>query len=474
MRSLIWFRRDLRISDNRALNAAAQSANEGVVAVFLLTPRQWLEHHDSAIKIHFWLANLRALSTSLEQLRIPLIVRSTDNFDSVPETLLSIARETKCNRLFFNREYEVNERRRDREVGRKFRSRGLETQSFDDRAMIPPEKIQTQEGRFYSVFSPYQRAWLRLAEGLDWDVLAAPGKQPEIEVKSSPIPKSVPGFELPPDRLGDWPPGEQEALRRLEEFTSACIEAYGAERDFPGIDGTSRLSPYLAAGVLSPRQCLAAARTANRGDFQSERDGPSAWISELIWRDFYTHVLVGFPRVSKDQPFQEKTAAIAWRVDESDCQAWKAGRTGVPIVDAAMRQLNQTGWMHNRLRMITAMFFSKQLFLDWRIGERYFMENLIDGDLAANNGGWQWSASTGTDAAPYFRIFNPYRQSERFDPQGTFIKQYCPELKELDGKAIHDPSRLDRSARTKLDYPDPIVEHAAARKRAIDAFKALK
>jgi deoxyribodipyrimidine photo-lyase len=257
----------------------------------------------------------------------------------------------------------------------------------------------------------------------------------------------------------------------LQDFAGR-IHAYHTTRDLPALEGTSQLSPYLAAGVISPRQCLLTAVSQNEGQI-SGAPGPTTWISELTWRDFYTHVLVGFPRVSRHQPFKQKTAAIRWRTNQDEFDAWCQGQTGYPLVDAGMRQLNQTGWMHNRLRMVTAMFLTKHLLIDWRWGEKYFMQRLIDGDLAANNGGWQWSASTGTDAVPYFRIFNPFSQSQRFDPQGTFIKKYCPELTDVPAAALHDARRLGQAVRERgLVYPPLLVDHKFARQRALAEFKA--
>ncbi len=233
------------------------------------------------------------------------------------------------------------------------------------------------------------------------------------------------------------------------------------------------LSPYLTAGVLSVRQCAAAAIEANDGQLDGGHEGIVQWIDELVWREFYKHILVGFPRVSMHRAFKLETERLVWTDNDSQFEAWCHGQTGVPIVDAAMRQLTTTGWMHNRLRMITAMYLSKNLFIDWRRGERFFMQHLIDGDLAANNGGWQWAASTGTDAAPYFRIFNPVSQSKRFDPEGAFIRQFVPELADLDDSEIHDPSCLPSLVRSRLDYPEPLVDLSVSRKKAIDAFKAL-
>jgi len=213
---------------------------------------------------------------------------------------------------------------------------------------------------------------------------------------------------------------------------------------------------------------------ASGGCINEKDEGARIWVSELAWRDFYAHVMVGFPRVSMHRPFKAKTEAIKWRDNQNDLEAWQEGRTGYPIVDAGMRQLNQTGWMHNRLRMVTAMFLTKHLLIDWRLGERYFMENLIDGDLAANNGGWQWSASTGTDSVPYFRIFNPFSQSKRFDTEGQFIKQMCPELDAVPAKSLHDVAKLTKAiAETGADYPSYVVDYKEGRERALAAFKAL-
>jgi deoxyribodipyrimidine photo-lyase len=259
----------------------------------------------------------------------------------------------------------------------------------------------------------------------------------------------------------------------LQTFIEHRIRNYQTTRDFPGLDATSRLSVYLTSGILSVRQCLHAAIVANQGHMAEGDGGIATWISELIWRDFYHHILVGYPRVSRHQPFKLATNRIAWRDAPEDLHAWQTGQTGFPIIDAAMRQLNQTGWMHNRLRMVVAMFLTKNLLIDWRHGERWFMQHLIDGDLAANNGGWQWSASTGTDAVPYFRIFNPVSQSKRFDPDGEFIRQWVPELARVDDKHIHDPHSAKDKRYAALAYPQPIVDLPASRERALDAFGNL-
>ena len=287
------------------------------------------------------------------------------------------------------------------------------------------------------------------------------------------MPQAIPGFETPAQALRDlWPAGEDEAHERLARFTSEQIHYYQDERDLPAKPGTSQLSTYLAAGVLSPRQCLHAALGSNNGEFESGSPGVFTWVNELLWREFYKHVLVGFPRVSRHRAFKPETEYLPWRNAPTELAAWQEGRTGVPIVDAAIRQLLATGWMHNRLRMVVAMFLTKNLLIDWREGERFFMRHLIDGDLAANNGGWQWSASTGTDSVPYFRIFNPLSQSERFDPEGQFIKHWLPELAALNKKEVHNPASAGGLFGV-ADYPAPIVDLKKSRERALSAFKSL-
>jgi deoxyribodipyrimidine photo-lyase len=287
------------------------------------------------------------------------------------------------------------------------------------------------------------------------------------------VPTSVAGFDAGRALDDLWTAGERAAKLRLNAFVTKQIRAYKDRRDLPAEAATSRLSPYLTAGVISPRQCLLAAAEANGGRLDGGRAGPSCWVSELIWREFYRHVLVGFPRVSMNRAFKEKTERVPWRYDGDQFADWCAGRTGVPIVDAGMRELAQTGWMHNRLRMIVAMFLTKDLLIDWRWGERHFMRQLIDGDLASNNGGWQWSASTGTDAAPYFRIFNPYRQGQRYDPAGNYIRQFVPELADVPSDWLHDPNKFPAEERQRLGYPEPMIDHAAARQQALAAFNAL-
>lgn len=468
-KALVWFRRDLRVHDNPALFHACANAAEGVIAVFILTPEQWKKHDDAPAKIDFWLRCLKPLSESLAALNIPLLIRKTSTFDGCADVICRLAKKYQSDSVFVNREYEVNEVSRDLKTETSLARIGVSMRHFHDRVIVPPEDVRTGDGRIYSVFTPFRRVWEPLAFD-NLKVLRKPKKQKETNVPLSRVPGRVEGFAAQGPSAELWPAGEREAQRRLRKFCKR-ISLYGDERDFPALDGTSVLSPYLTAGAISPRQCLAAA--LKTGNYEiGKKSGASVWISELSWRDFYTHVLVGFPRVSKHLPFKPKTDQIAWRHQESELLAWQTGQTGFPLVDAGMRQLKQTGWMHNRLRMVVAMFLTKILLIDWRLGEACFMKNLIDGDLAANNGGWQWSASTGTDAVPYFRIFNPFSQSKRFDPDGTFIKTYCPELENIPASRLHDLDKFAAAAR-ECNYPKYIVDYKAGRQRTLAAFKAI-
>ena len=475
MRALVWFRSDLRVADNTALHEACRAADRGVVAVFVVTPRQWREHDWGPPKVDFVLRCLSALSEELEERRIPLLIRETPRFSGVPKLLTGLAREHECDALCFNEEYEVNEAGRDRKVRVAFEERDLQVRAFHDQTVLPPDLVRTGSGDFYRVFTPFKRAWIGevLQRGIP-EPRRRPRRLATPVTSLDEVPRSLPGFE-PPSGLADlWPAGERAAQKRLDRFIRRGIGDYKKDRDFPGIEGTSRISPYLAAGAISPRQCLAAGAAANMGELDSGERGPVTWISELVWREFYRHILVGYPRVCRNRAFKPETERIVWDDDDARFRAWAEGRTGVPIVDAAMRQLAETGWMHNRLRMIAAMYLTKDLFLDWRRGEAWFMRHLVDGDFASNNGGWQWSASTGCDAAPYFRIFNPVRQSERWDPDGEFIRSHVPELAGLEAPGIHDPSALPPLERAGLDYPEPLVDHRDAVARAVEEFRRLK
>jgi deoxyribodipyrimidine photo-lyase len=468
---LIWLRSDLRVHDNTALSAAMERGP--TLAVYLISAAQWQRHDDAPCKVDFWLRNLAAVKTALGELNVPLLIEYADTWDKAPKALLDLCKKHAVEQVHVNDEYGVNEQSRDAQVKATLDKAGIFFQGHLDQLFFKPGSVLTKSGGYFKVFTQFRKVCYGRMHHSVPSIVRRPTQQPPLHVKSDTVPAEVKGFETPPQALRElWPAGEDEARRRLEAFTDEQVHYYNDERDFPAKPGTSQLSAYLAAGVISPRQCLHAALRSNNGEFESGNVGATTWINELLWREFYKHVLVGFPRVSRHRAFRPETEALKWRDAPKDLEAWQQGRTGLPIVDAAMRQLLDTGWMHNRLRMVVAMFLTKNLLIDWREGERFFMQHLIDGDLAANNGGWQWSSSTGTDSSPYFRIFNPLSQSERFDPEGRFIKTWIPELTELNKRDVHNPSALGGLFGVE-GFPAPIVDLKASRERALQAFKSL-
>lgn len=466
MHPLVWFRNDLRVHDNSALAQACRDAPGPVLAVFALCPAQWNQHDWSSAKVSLIVRTLAELSRSLHALNIPLLIVEEPTFAGLPERLLELAARHRCDALYFNREYEWNERARDEQVSLAFERTGRTVRTFSDRVLFEPGTLRTRSGGMYTVYTPFRRAALaRLLEDDLPAVEPSPRAHAASPCRPDPVPQTVANFDGPThERL--WPAGEHEAKKRLNRFARARMQAYKGARDLLAEPGTSELSPYLAIGAISIRACLARAAEAADGQIDNGPEGACTWINELLWREFYTHVLWGFPRVSRGRAFRPETESIRWNNDEHLFRAWCEGMTGFPIVDAGMRQLAQTGWMHNRARMIVASFLTKDLGIDWRRGERFFMQHLVDGDLANNNGGWQWSASTGTDAQPYFRIFNPLSQSKRYDPKGVYIRRYVPELTGLNEHEIHEPGGLFRPG----GYPAPIVDHAEARQATLRRF----
>jgi deoxyribodipyrimidine photo-lyase len=466
----MWFRADLRTDDQPALFQALADADRGAVAVFALCPRQWRAHDWADARVEFLLRCVADLQARLRRLNVPLLLVRTPTFATLPEALLRLARRHACDALYFNREYEVHEQQRDAAVTARLTRAGLRVVALEDQTVLPPDALRTKSGGFYTVFTPFRRAWLARLGAAGGAVLLPPPKRlPALVCPPDELPARVSGYDRARGLTEDWPAGEEAARRRLDAFIAERVAAYRTQRDHPAEAGTSRLAPYLALGVLSPRRAVVVVRD----EAGAGRAGPGCWLDELIWREFYRHVLVGYPRVSRGRAFRVATERLAWRDAEEDFAAWCAGRTGVPLVDAGMRQLAETAWMHNRVRMVTAMFLAKDLLIDWRRGERHFMRSLIDGDLANNNGGWQWSASTGTDAVPYFRIFNPYTQARRYDPEGRYIKRWVPELRAVPSAVLHDAARFTPALRAACRYVQPICDPRAARARALAAFRDL-
>lgn len=458
---LVWLRNDLRWLDNPALYLAAL---EGPIRVLVIaTPAQWQEHNESEAKTGLRAGLIRRLFDKLANLGIPADLIDGNQFEQVPDTLSQYCLDHGIKHVWYNQDLPIHEQQRDHATNQALQAANIEVhpQAPD---LIVSRPVFSQQGTPFKVFTPFYKRWLVMLNEQDIEPLPEPKQQATAISETS---LSIPWESSYRDDL--WEPDQDKANQKLWQFCHLKEEKYDEQRDFPITPGTSTLSPYLALGALGPRQCVhAIAYVCNE---QGRPWQSSIWLKELAWRDFYRQLMGHFPQLSKSKPFKPETDLITWRDNAAERQAWQEGKTGFPIVDAAMRQLNQTGWMHNRLRMVAASFFSKLLFADWRQGEQYFMNKLIDGEFAANNGGWQWSASTGCDAAPYFRVFNPTRQSERFDPNGDFIRRFVPELSGLDNKSIHDPSPAQRK---KLGYPMPVIDYKPARKAAIDTFNQLK
>ncbi|NJN18198.1 MAG: deoxyribodipyrimidine photo-lyase [Oscillochloris sp.] len=481
IRILHWFRRDLRLNDNAAFSAAAHDSAGMVLPLFILDDALLQGRFASAARSTWLLAGLRALDAELRARGSRLIVRRGDPQQILP----ALAAELDAAGVYWNRDYTPYAIKRDSTIKAQLKADGRSARSFKDGVIFEMDDVLSGGGTAYTVYTPYARTWRKQLTPADYALqtvpeLGAPAQWPA----SDPIPEPS---ELGLDVTHPLPAaGEQAALASLAQFLdlrrNQGIADYAEQRNLPGSPGTSRLSPYLRLGMLGIRTCLRAAlerADANPQTPQNTRDSIDTWVSELIWRDFYVQVLYHHPHVLSGA-FRQEYDRLDWPNDEGLFAAWQAGRTGYPIVDAAMRQLRREGWMHNRARMIVASFLTKDLLVDWRWGERHFMQLLIDGDPAANNGGWQWAAGTGTDAQPYFRIFNPVSQGKKFDPEGAYVRRYVPELANVPNKFIHEPHTMAPAEQIRADvqvgrdYPAPIVDHKQQRERALALYARVK
>ncbi len=464
MANLFIFSNDLRLEDNAALYNASLSKN-GLEALFLFNKDKWQLHYESPLKIKFQLNNLEKIKEELNNLNINLRVLSP-KLDDENKLILEEALKINASKVFINSEYGFNEKQRDENLRKLLADNRIDLIEFDT-SIINPKKIVTGAGTYFKVFTPYSRSFREELNKEYLQCFPPPAKQ-QTKIGDS---DEIPNFELEntlkKNALKLYEPGEKAAIEILENFFENKISDYKVARDFPAQDSTSKLSVYLSSGIISAKKCVSKLLEISE---DSPGTGEYSWFNEIIWREFYKYIIFHYPRVSMRKSFNEKYDQVDWRDDEEDFVAWTKGETGFPIIDAAMKQLLNTGWMHNRLRMIVAMFLSKNLLIDWKRGEEFFMQNLIDGDHASNVGGWQWSASTGVDAAPYFRIFNPITQSEKFDKEGLFLKHYLPNLEGLSSKEIHNP---DIELRKELNYPMPITDLSSSRKRAIEVFSKI-
>jgi deoxyribodipyrimidine photo-lyase len=464
-RGIHWFRNDLRLHDNLGLSALADRA-EAWLPLFIIDPRLLSKTDRQAPRVRFLFDCLGRLESDLSARGFPMQILEGQPEKLIPELMA----KTGATVVSWNSASTPYARRRDSKVTAAISRVGGEVIEIDDHTVFGADEIKTKVGGNYSVYTPYRNEWWRT-----WE------REPRLTTSSVQIPKaSVSRVEMPSGRVGSRsidvddgpslpPGGERNAKRRLREFLSGPARHYHIDRDRPDVDGTSRLSPYLRFGAISIRRCFTEALRAMEIDPGSQQ-GISKWLDELIWREFYNAVLLHSPHVLSGS-FRPEYDQLDWSGSAGDFEAWCEGRTGYPFVDAGMRQLKATGWMHNRLRMVVASFLTKDLLIDWRRGERFFFDSLVDGDPASNNGGWQWSASTGTDAQPYFRIFNPVTQGKKCDPDGSYVRRWIPELKDMDAGSIHTPWDFPLGCQ---GYPAPIVDHAVQRKLALAEFKRVR
>ncbi len=455
-----WFRRDLRVTDNTALDAAVRSS-ENVTTVYILS--DWKKNHrwTGPNRQHFLCGCLSSLAGDLAEIGGRLVIRQGD---AVAE-LEKLAIETRAEAIFFNRDPDPYGRGVEERLEKMGARIGIAIRSFKDVAIHERDEVLTGGGDSFRVFTPYSKAWAKLAKPPVAKRIQR--MQSPSGIFSLPLPENA-TWELPSAAGGVLEAGEKASRLRMSAFLDSGLARYGAMRNIPSGRTTSRLSQDLRFGLISIRELHRATLDKMETLDAVGRDSAATYVSELVWREFYMQVLWNFPGVL-DEEFNAKYRGMVWPGKRENFQRWCDGLTGFPIVDAAMRELRETGFMHNRTRMIAAMFLTKDLHLDWRMGEMWFMQTLADGEIASNNGGWQWSAGTGADAAPYFRIQNPWSQSKRFDPDGVYIKTWVPELRNVDSSKFMDPPAP--GMRLAPGYPSPIVDHSAARDITLDLFK---
>ncbi|HMO52124.1 MAG TPA: deoxyribodipyrimidine photo-lyase [Kiritimatiellia bacterium] len=467
-RPLIWWvRRDLRLQDNPALDAAIHSGKK-IIPLFIWAPEEEAPWEPGAAS-RWWLHySLQSFAADLEARHATLIIRKGPTLPA----LRSVLRETEADTVIWNRLYEPAIIERDKRIKAALREDGLHVHSFNAQLLFEPWTIETQQGKPYQVFTPFYRCCQ--GYGAPETPLPAPRRLPRLAHPpwSAPLPELglLPALDWADGIQASWTPGEAGAWKRLEACRNEAVRDYKTERDRPDREGTSRLSPHLHFGEISPRQIWHACRAVPNAE---------PYLRQLIWREFAHHLLYHFPHTT-EHPLRPEFARFPWKTDAKTLARWQRGRTGYPIVDAGMRELWRTGWMHNRVRMIVASFLVKDLLIPWQEGARWFWDTLVDANLANNTLGWQWTAGCGADAAPYFRIFNPVLQAVKFDPEGVYVKHWLPVLRGLPAPDIHrifdlpEAERLRAGIRLGDQYPLPIVDHAKARDEALEAYASLK
>ncbi|HVV73132.1 MAG TPA: deoxyribodipyrimidine photo-lyase, partial [Verrucomicrobiae bacterium] len=472
--SLVWFRLDLRLNDQPALHAAI-TAGGPVIPVFIHAPDEEAPWEPGAAS-RWWLhQSLKALDASFRCIGSRLIIRHGPTLGA----LRSLAKQTGAQAIFYNRRYEPAVLRRDEEVHKRLSADGLRIESCNAALLREPWTVKNRSGKPFQVFTPFWRHCLAL------DQPEAPLPAPSKLSSPERWPESValedlglePRIDWAHGLRSEWQPGETGAAERLNTFLAGSFPDYSRQRDLPSVNGTSRLSPHLHFGEIGPRQVWhGLRRLAQKTNLPTPQWQGSQFIAELGWREFAYHLLYHFPH-TPERPLRREFEGFPWRSKPEWLKGWQKGLTGYPIVDAGMRQLWETGWMHNRVRMIVASFLVKDLMIPWQEGARWFWDTLVDADLANNTLGWQWTAGCGADAAPFFRVFNPATQGERYDPTGDYIRRWCPELASLAGERLHQLGRAeDKKPDTRAEgsYPRPIVSHVIAREVALEAFTRFK
>lgn len=468
MLKIFWFRKDLRIEDNTALSAFLNSSRADDELMFIYIKNRNSFGYFGEMRVVFLYECLRSLSKALKGKGHSLAIHEGDS----KSVFAGLIRKHGAVELYFNKQVEPYCIKRDAETEELVARSHGKVSAFDDATLLPPGSVRNGEGGQYKVFTPFSRQAKSILTPADYGNrrVKFPAVQEGMRGAEPAVPHGLRRSEL-------FRGGREEGLKLLKDFFDNGMACYKSNRDFPFMKGTSMLSPHLHFGTVSIREAYRAALKKLSGaaseDAQKE---VQTWINELLWREFYYHLTFANPHVISNS-FREEYDNVQWEWNESHFNLWCNGMTGYPIVDAGMRQLRQEGWMHNRVRMITAMFLTKDLMIDWRHGERFFASHLIDLDFSSNNGGWQWSASTGADAQPYFRIFNPYLQSRKFDPDGNYIRKFVTELKDVPSAYIHEPGAMNREQQETykavigVDYPSPVVDHFAAKERVIKRFK---
>ena len=456
---IVWFRSDLRIEDNPALFEAAKEGR--IIPVFIWSPEE--EDMSPGAATRWWLhQSIKSLTESLEKLGTTLVLRTGESI----KNLEKLAKDTGAKGVYWNRRYEPMIRRRDDEIACQLRQAGLTVKTFKASLLAEPEEIENKSGLPFKVFTPF---WKQCLKKLNASTpLPAPLKieTPKVSLDNTELSE----LNLEPEQdwahgMNEvWTPGERGAASALELFINDSFNDYAKIRNFPNTKGTSRLSPHLKFGEISPRQIKHSLEQSGHAHWKE-----SHYLSEIGWREFGYHLLYHFPHTVRE-PLRPPFNRFPWKENSPQLRSWQKGQTGYPLVDAGMRELWATGWMHNRVRMVVASFLVKHLLIHWRHGADWFWDTLVDADLASNTQGWQWTAGSGADAAPYFRIFNPTTQAIKFDPEGDYIRKWVPELRHMSAPDIFEPSKVDRGQ----NYPNPIVNHSDARDRALKAYEKTK